>query len=92
MPARQGFILFITDQEKRKSARPHRLHRRNFRQREAGEFFSAIQQRPRERTQQRLPEPGRFAQPSIVVSRFAKIGERGFGDYGFDAWIRRGGL
>jgi hypothetical protein len=92
MAARKRHIFFITNQENRKGARRDGFHRRNFRNRKAAEFFSTIEQRPSERGEERLAEPGILAKSGIVVGGFAEIGEGGFGDDRFDARIGSGGL
>src|SRR5207249_6857836 len=74
------------------SARGDRLHRGNFPDGKAAEFFSATEQRPRERRSSDLAQPGIFAEPGVVVGRFAKIGKRRFGDHRIDARIGRAGL
>ena len=92
MAARKRFVFFITNQKNRESTPGHSLHWRNLRQRKAGEFFSAIQQRPAEGREKGLAEPGIFAESRIVISGFTEIRERCFRDDGFDAKIGRAGL
>jgi hypothetical protein len=85
--AGQRFILFIANQENRKRARGDRFHRGNLRKWNAGEFFSAVEQRPGAGSEKRFAEQWGFAQAGVVVSGFAQIGEGRFGDHRFDTRI-----
>jgi len=49
-------------------------------------------QRPGAGSEESLAEPGEFSQTGVIVSPFAEIGERGFGDDSFDAGISGRGL
>jgi hypothetical protein len=92
MAAGKRDILFVTDQKNRKRARGDGLLRGNFRDRETREFFVAVEQRPSEGREKSFAEPGIFSQAGVVVSSFAKIGERSFRYDSFDARIGRRGL
>ena len=90
--AGKRLILLITNEKDRKRARGNGFDRGDFRDGKTGEFFSTIEQGPTEGRENRFTEPGIFSESGVVVGSFAKIGERGFGDDGFDAGIGRGGL
>ena len=92
MAAGQGHVHFIANQEDGKRARGDGLYRRDFRGRKTGEFFGAIQQRPGAGSEESLAEPGEFSQTGVIVSPFAEIGERGFGDDSFDTRVSGCGL
>jgi hypothetical protein len=85
-------VFFITNQENGKSAGHDGFHWRDFRERKTSQSFSTIEKRPTKRSEERFSEPGIFSQAGVIVGRFTHIGERGFGDDGFDARVGSRGL
>jgi hypothetical protein len=92
MAAGQGHIHFIANQKDGKRARGDGFYRRDFRGRKTSEFFGAMHQRPSAGSEESLAEPGEFSQTGVIVSPFEEIGERGFGDHGFNARVGGRGL
>jgi hypothetical protein len=92
MAAGKRDVFFIADKQNWKWARSDGFHGRNVVGWKSGKFFSAVQKRPRAGSHQGFSEQRICAQACVIVGRFAKIGERGFGDYRFDARIGSGGL
>jgi len=92
MAAGKRDILFITDEKNGKGASGNGFLRRDFRDGKAGKFFVAVEECPTERREKSLAEPGIFSQARIIVRGFAEIGERSFGNDGFDARIGGRGL
>src|SRR5260370_38865644 len=87
MAAGERFIFFVANEQDGKSAGGDGFYRRDLGHRKTRKFFVAIKQRPGAGSEKSLAEPGIFSQTGVVVSRFAEIGERRFGDDGFDAAI-----
>ncbi len=92
MAARQCDVLFIANKENGECAGSDCFYGRYFGDGKAGEFFVAIEQRPSSRSKESFSEPGIFSETGVIVSRFAKIGEGGFGDDSFDTRISSCGL
>ncbi len=90
--ARKRFVFFVADEKDREGARCDGLHRRNFSDGKAGEFFAAIEKRPAERSEKSFAKNRRSAQSGVIVGGFSQRGERGFRNDGFDARIGSGGL
>ena len=92
MAAGQCAVFPVANDEDGKSATGDGFFGRDFQGGKAGQSCATIDHKPRTWREERFAEPGILAQAGIVVSSFLQIGERGFGDYGFDARIDAGGL
>lgn len=90
--AGKSAIVLVADEQDGERASGNGFFRGDFVSRKSCDFGAAVDERPRAGSEKGFAQPGISAEAGVVVGGFGKAGESSFGDNGFDARIRSGGL